>query len=123
MPFEPPFRDKFHKGDLIYGISEQLIRRRYTVAVERFEEVKNHYDNQGYPPIMISCYLIPSEIKVMNDFLEKYKDDENVRHVFKRKSYQKQLQYIEGDHYKNYKKSYFNHITVIPHQFYDLKTT
>ncbi|MCC8368355.1 hypothetical protein J8V57_19340 [Xenorhabdus sp. PB61.4] len=109
MPFEPPFRDKFQKGDLIYGLSQEIIKR-YSTKIEFFEDAKIHYDNKDYPPITIASYLIPSEIRNMNNYIKNHKDSENPECINRMNFAKEQLQYIENEKYKKYKKNYFNHL-------------
>ncbi|PHM28977.1 hypothetical protein [Xenorhabdus budapestensis] len=110
MPFIPPYREKFYKGDLIYGLSNEIIRR-YKHTVEFFEDTKNHYDNKDYPPVTIANYLIPSELEDMANFLESM-DEKNPTHVEIRRDIYKEFQYIENDKYKKYEESFFRHLNL-----------
>ncbi|WP_047679347.1 MULTISPECIES: hypothetical protein [Xenorhabdus] len=110
MPFIPPYRERFYKGDLIYGLSSEIIRR-YKHTIKFFEDTKKHYDNKGYPPVTIASYLIPSELENMFDFLENM-DEKNLEHVKICRDIHKEFQYIENDNYKKYEESFFRHLNL-----------
>ncbi|PHM72589.1 hypothetical protein [Xenorhabdus sp. KJ12.1] len=60
MPFKHPFRDRFHVGDLIYGLHNS--RAKYIDNMPAFSDAKEHHDQSNVPPIFIDDYFLEREI-------------------------------------------------------------
>ncbi|MBD2786241.1 hypothetical protein ID858_16210 [Xenorhabdus sp. DI] len=108
MPFNPPFRKKFYKGDLIYGLNPE--RTRYINGTKAFEDARVPINEYGYPPIVIDYYLIPAELNQIKCFVKKNIDTNNENKLAKIHDMKSKYNYTKNDEYKKYKDNFFNHL-------------
>ncbi|MDX7987091.1 hypothetical protein FE392_07070 [Xenorhabdus sp. 12] len=108
MPFYFPFREKFYKGDLIYGLMDGI--HDYINSASPFSEAMIHFEHKSYPPALVSDYLIPLEVENFNYFLETSIGSEDPNDIRDQKEVETKLKYINNDNYRRYKESLFSYL-------------
>ncbi|MBD2814740.1 hypothetical protein ID850_08170 [Xenorhabdus sp. Flor] len=130
MPFRPPFRTEFFRGDLVYGLTEH--RYQYIDNHPQFAVAKVHIDKKLYPPTVIDQYLTPTDRDIIHTFLTDYIDrnnrndwqnpDEKTVAENIMQDYRNLYKYTKSRAYRKYENNFFDHLkkhnkyhTVIEH--------
>ncbi|PHM39885.1 hypothetical protein Xmau_02487 [Xenorhabdus mauleonii] len=107
MPFNAPFRHKFYKSDLIYGLMDEI--HRYIYKVIYFRDAITHFEHNDYPPALVSDYLIPLEVENFNDFMAESRGSEDPNDIRDQREVNTKLKYIDNADYRKYKESLFGY--------------
>ncbi|WP_340608997.1 hypothetical protein [Xenorhabdus bharatensis] len=94
MPFFPPFRTQFNRGDLIYGLTN--IRYKY-LNKEPFETARICNINNSYPPVVIDKYLTPIDRIYMQEKMDEYdrRTQQNDWDGYDKEEFKKQVNYFD----------------------------
>ncbi|MDX7990495.1 hypothetical protein [Xenorhabdus littoralis] len=110
MPFYLPFRREFHKGDLIYGLVNEI--RKYIYNNNYFKDSITHYEHKDYPPALMSDYFIPLEWKDANDFASSGMELEDPEDIKDLKEVKIKFQYMKNDIYRKHEESFFRYLKI-----------